>query len=173
MSHCQQQGNTIETNKCERTYLMQENSRLPPPPLLSKCARCLGLVAGGENRGPETPTPPPITIIFGGGENIINVLNLCFHLITETKETRCRSFFFLCPWHTSWHSKGNQPRMIWQRESDERRSEERRGGGRASEIEERDWSSSGWKCQCAPGYAFYSTCGGRLSCSFSHLWNAL
>ena len=57
--------------------------------------------------------------------------------------------------------------LIWfGKESDERQSgEQYREGQRVSE--ERDWSLSGWKCQCAPGYAF-STCGSCHLCSFSH-----
>lgn len=39
--------------------------------------------------------------------------------------------------------------------------------GREQEREERDWSLSGWKCQCAPGYAF-STCGSCHLCYFAH-----
>ena len=53
VSHCQQQSNTIEKHISSG----DERTSVRGP----KCARCLGLVAGGENRGPETPTLTPIT----------------------------------------------------------------------------------------------------------------
>lgn len=104
---------------------------------------------------PKPPSPPQCKSI----ENIIYALNLCYVSLRKTK----RPVFVR---HTSWHFKGNQPHMIWQRVSDERFRE----GERARAKRHR--SLSGWKCQRALGCAF-STCGSCHLFFFTLFSNAL